>query len=365
MKLSVKRENLLKGLMIVGRMVKQRATLPVLSNILIASDKGRLKLASTDLESAIVTWVGAKIDEDGAITMPARTLVDFVASSTDETIDVVAEGTDVRLKSSHYQVTIKGLAADEFPEIPQVKAGATAKIPAFEIKRAILAVAAAAALDETRPVLAGILMRAKKGKIVLVATDSYRLAEYQLDLKREIVLPDVIFPQRTANELARILPQDETEVEIQTGENQIQFTFDDVRFLTRQIEGAFPDYEQIIPKEFVATAQASLGEFSESVKTANIFAREAGNNVKLTLTDGNIAISAASSQIGDATANVKATTTGESLTIAFNARYILDALSVFQGEEVTIGFSGQLNPGLLSSKDIPGLKYVIMPLRNE
>ncbi|MFA5261220.1 MAG: DNA polymerase III subunit beta, partial [Candidatus Omnitrophota bacterium] len=249
MKISVKRENLLKGLQTVSRMVKQRATLPVLGNVMIASDKGRLKLASTDLEAAIVERIGAKIDEEGAITVPARTLFDYISTITDETLELHSEGSDISVKGARQHVTIKGISAEEFPIIPQVTTGKKVVLKSQVLKSGILAVIVAAALDETRPVLSGLLFRVVGEELLIVATDSYRLAEKRvgLDVHSEL---DVVIPQRTIGELSRILPVDDTEVEISAGENQVQFKFADIEFMSRQIDGAFPDYEQIIPKEF-------------------------------------------------------------------------------------------------------------------
>ncbi len=364
MKISVKRENLLKGLQTVSRMVKQRATLPVLGNVLIASDKGRLKLASTDLEAAIVERIGAKIDEEGAITVPARTLLDYISTITDETLELISEGADISVKGARQHVTIKGISAEEFPIIPQVATDKKVVVPAEVLKSAILSVIVAAALDETRPVLSGILFRTIGTNLVMVATDSYRLAEKTIELGVASEL-DVVIPQRTIGELSRILPSDKTEVEISAGENQVQFRFAEIEFLSRQIDGAFPDYEQIIPKEFVHESIMNKNEFSEAIKMANIFAREGGGNIKIAASESGLVISAISSQTGDAESHVPASTKGSPLVVAFNAKYILDSLSSITGEEVVFALSGALNPGMILDKEDGSFKYIVMPLRNE
>ena len=366
MKISCKRENLARGLAIVGRMVKQRATLPVLSNIMIASDKGRLKLAVTDLESAISIWIGAKIDEEGAITLPARTFMDYVSASSDETIALLCDNSDVLVKSSHNRATVKGISAEEFPIIPQVKEGKPITISSHSLKSAIFSVSLAAALDETRPVLAGVLLRVKLDKIKVVSTDSYRLAEKQIALKKSAEQAfDIIIPSRVANELARILPPDETEVEIKVGENQAQFTFGDIEFLSREIEGSFPDYEQIIPSEMAYECESDKTKFAEAVKMVSVFARDSGNNIKFVASEKSLEIAAASSQIGDAKASLEVVSKGSSLSVAFNSKFILDALAVIAGETVTLGFSGELSPGQISDKEDPSYRYIIMPLRSE
>lgn len=362
---SCKRENLSSGVQIVGRMVKQRATLPVLSNIMMSTDRGRLKLTATDLEASICAWIGAKVDEEGAVTVPARTIVDYLAASSDETILLTAKETEVGITSEHNKATIKGLEASEFPQIPKVSSKNPIKMNSGDLKRAILSVSFAAALDETRPVLAGLLLKSKDSKVYVVATDSYRLAERAIEVGKIAEPFEVIIPSRTANELARILPESDDEVIISIGDNQVEFGFNDIEFSTRQIEGSFPDYNQIIPKEFVCEFEAERTQFAEAVKVANIFARDIGGNVKITASDSKATVNAISSQTGDTQANFAIDFKGTPITVAFNAKYILDQLGVMEGERVLVSLSGELNPALVTPKGNDNLKYIIMPLRSE
>lgn len=362
---SCKRENLSSGVQIVGRMVKQRATLPVLSNIMMSTDRGRLKLTATDLEASICAWIGAKVDEEGAVTIPARTIIDYVTASSDETILLTAKETEVGITSEHNKATIKGLEASEFPQIPKVSSKNPIKLKARDIKQAILSVSFAAALDETRPVLAGILLKSKDSKIHVVATDSYRLAEGAIEVGKIDEPFEVIIPSRTANELARILPDSDDEVVVSIGDNQVEFSFLDIQFTTRQIEGSFPDYNQIIPKEFVCEFEAEKQQFAEAIKVANIFARDVGGNVKITASDSKAIVNAISSQTGDTQASFAIDFKGSPITVAFNAKYILDQLSVMAGDKVMVALSGELNPALVTAKGNDDLKYIIMPLRSE
>jgi len=365
MKLTLKRENFSRGLLVVGKLVKQRATLPVLSNIMLMTDKGRLKLVATDLESTVVTWVGAKTDEGGAVTVPAKTIIDYITSTTDETVELYSEGSDISIKGAHHHANIKGIAVEEFPIIPDVKGGLSLKAKSPDLKNAIFTTAVAAAFDETRPVLAGVLFRLDSQKLTLAATDSYRLAETKIDIKSKDKSGEFIIPQRTALEVARLLPADDSKVEIFSGENQSLFKFDDIELTSRQIEGAFPDYEQIIPKEFVFESEMDKNELLEAIRTANVFARESGSNVKLSVSDGAISVSAIAAQVGKSQTKVSATTSGTPLSIAFNARFILDALNAIYGERVRFNFAGELNPGLILPYDSDNFKYVVMPLRND
>lgn len=364
MKISCKKENLAKALAIVSRMVKTRATLPVLSNIYLSSDNGRLKLVTTDLEAAITTWVGAKIDEEGAVTLPARTLVEYVTSNTDDTISLEGASSDIIVKSQHYKATIKGILAEEFPIVTSVSSQKALKVSSSALKEAIFSVFPSAALDETRPVLSGVMFRVKSGKLKIVATDSYRLAEYSIDIKDSAEF-EAIVPGRAIAELGRVLPQDLSEVEIACKDGQVQFTFGDIRFMSRQIEGAFPDYEQIIPKGFVYEFTVDKEHLLEGVRMANIFAREAGNNIKIKTGEGAVEISAMSSQVGDQTGSVNVSSKGGSLEVAFNAKYVMDGLTAVETEEVFFGFSGALEAALIKPVGKEGFLYVVMPLRNE
>ena len=361
---SCKRENLARGLAIVSRVVKQRATLPVLSNIMISTDKGRLKLSATDLEVAVCAWIGGKIDEEGAITVPARTFSDYILATGDETIAISVKGSDIALTGERAKTTIKGLEASEFPTIPEVGGKGLLKVKTKELKRAIFSTGFAAALDETRPVLAGILLRGKGGKLILAATDSYRLAEKTISCDGAGAF-EAIIPARSASELGRILPQDDSEAEVRVNEDQVELVFADIQFTSRKIEGAFPDYEQIIPGKFACEFEAQREELAEAIRVANVFAREVGGNIKVSAAEGKAVINAVSSQVGDTQATLPVDFSGSPTTVAFNAKYILDALGVIEGERIKVGFSGELNPGLIADKSDDTLKYVVMPLRSE
>jgi len=364
MKISCKRENLAKALSVVSRMVKSRATLPVLSNIYLASEGGQMKIVATDLEAAVTTWVGAKIDEEGAVTLPARTLVEYVSSNNDDTISLEGKNSDMLVKSQHYKATIKGIPAEEFPIISNVSSDKSLKIGAAVLKEAIFSVAPSSALDDTRPVLAGVMFRAKGGILKIVATDSYRLAEFTIELKSGNDF-EAIVPSRCVAELGRILPQDDTEVEIAYAQGQVQFTFGDIRFMSRQIEGAFPDYEQIIPKGFVYEFTADKDDVLQAVKMANIFARESGNNIKMKTGDNQVEISAMSAQVGDQTGSLAVVSKGGTLEAAFNARYIMDGIAAIESEDIFFGLAGALEAALLRPVGKEGFRYIVMPLRNE
>lgn len=365
MKISCTQENLAKGLNTVSHMVSVRTTLPVLNNILLKVEKGRLNLAATDLEIGISTWIGAKVDQEGAITVPARLLVDFVTTNSDKTINLELKETSLNLSSEHFKANIKGIEATEFPLIPEVKTGGKIDLKTADLKEGISKTVFACALDETRPVLAGVYVKASKNQVKLVATDSYRLAEKTIDLVGNLDKEtNFIVPAKTMSEVARLLDESIEKVEIMVGENQVQFKLGPTMLISRLVEGSFPDYQQIIPLNLKTKVNLKNREFQSAIKMASFFARDSANNIKLKLKKPKtFNVIAVSPQMGDNTSQIETEFTGEELEIAFNAKFILDCLSVINSEEITLELAGNLSPGILRPKSDKNYLYIIMPLR--
>lgn len=366
MKLSCTQENLNRGINNVIRSVGTRTTLPVLSNILLKTDKGRLKISATDLELGVSSWIGAKIEKEGALTIPSRLLSEFVSSNNDKKIDLEVEDTTLNLKSEHFQAHIKGIEASEFPLIPEISKEPIFKIPTLIFKEAVLQTVFAAAYDETRPVLSGVLLRLVGDKLKLVATDSYRLSEKTLNLPRKISKDlDLIVPAKTLSELYRITQDDQEQVSVSVSENQIQFTLPSTQIVSRLIEGSFPDYQPIIPKTSSVKVAVKTADFQNAIKMASFFARESANNIRLKILPQKIQVIAISPQLGDNTSEVEAKVEGGELEIAFNAKFVLDVLPVLGSSEINLEFSGKLSPGVLRTKTGSDFLYIIMPLRLE
>jgi DNA polymerase-3 subunit beta len=347
-------------------MVGTRMTLPVLANVLLKTEKGRLRLSATNLEVGLSTFVGGKVDEEGAITLPAKLLAEFIATNSDQKITIETKGEDAVLKSAHYTASIKGIAASEFPAIPEITAEFEAEVSSVQLKRAITQTVFAAAVDESRPVLAGLLLKIKGDTLKLVATDSFRLAEKVMKLDKKIATAtDVVIPARTMIEVVRLLEDTEEPARLRLGENQAAFTVGDTYLISRVIEGAFPDYEQIIPKDLPIKSVVERGELVNAMKMSSLFARDAANNIKIKVGAKEIEVLATSPQLGENKSVVAAETKGDGLEIAFNARYILDALLVMDGARIDVGFVGKLNPCVLKDQTDPNYQYIIMPLRVE
>lgn len=373
MHVSCMQENLARGLAIVSRAVATRTTLPVLSNILIATDNSRLKLAATNLEIGINCWIGARVEEEGETTVPARLLTDFVNSLPAETInmDLISRTQTLSLACSRYEANIKGIDASEFPLIPTVEDGGQITLDPEALGEMIDQVTFAAATDESRPILTGVLTRFDPGTITFAAADGFRLSVRSADIDPGTAESiSVIIPARALSELGRILgdTQEAVEVTVTEGRNQVLFHLPNVDLVSQLIEGNFPDYNQIIPKGHSTRTIVDVKPFLNAVKIASFFARDAANIVRLRiepgseLEPGTLTVSATSAELGDNVSQLDANVEGEPLEIAFNAKYLLDVLNVMGTDQVAVETSTPSSPGTFKPVGGPDFVHVIMPM---
>jgi len=338
MKLSCLQENLNRGLSIVGRAVATRSTLPITQNILLTDDEGRLKLVATNLEMAISCWIGAKIEEGGAITVPARLLTEFVGSLPADKIDVtIAPQTKtLRLKCARFEARISGVDAKDFPPIPKISEGITTKVEVEALRQGINQVIFAAATEESRPVLTGIDAQFEGSQMTLAAADGFRLAVFKMPIATPVTQKtEVIIPARTLAEVNRLIGDQEEPVEITLNPNksQILFRMKSTELVSQLIQGTFPNYSQLIPKSNNTRMTVNVAEFLRATKTASIFARDGSGIVRLVMTPGakttpgKLTVSARSEEIGDDTGDIDATVEGVESKIAFNGRYLTDVLA--------------------------------------
>jgi DNA polymerase-3 subunit beta len=380
MKVSCLQENLAKGLALVGRAVATRSTLPVLANILLATDQGRLKLAATNLELGITCWIGAKVEEEGATTVPARLLGEFVNSLPNDKIDLAltVRTQTLHLTCQRYVANIKGIDAEEFPLIPTVADTPTVALEPDLLREMIGQVAFAAAADDSRPVLAGVLMSFRDNSLTMAAADGFRLsvrtATIEPPAAGSLAAPaglDVIVPARAMQEVARIAAEgkDPVEVTVTPNKNQVLFHMSNVDLVSRLVEGAFPNYQQIIPKEYKTRAVLSTSDFLKATKIASFFARDAANIVRLNvipgeeeLVPGRVTVAATAAEVGDNLNEIDAVVEGQPLQIAFNARYLTDVLSVLATAQVGLEASTSSSPGVVRPIGVEGFTHVIMPM---
>lgn len=376
MQVSCLQENLAKGLSIVGRAVASRSTLPVLSNVLLATDNGQLKLAATNLEIGINCWVGAKVAQEGAITVPARLLSDFINSLPPERIDLkLDESTQtLNLRCARFESNIKGIDAQEFPIVPTAASGGDAviRLEPSSLRAMIDQVVFAAATDESRPILTGVLVQFNDDNLTMAAADGFRLSVKATTLKQNFGdVMEVIIPARALMELGRITGDQEQPVEviITPARKQILFHLQDVDLVSQLIEGKFPDYNQIIPKGYATRSVMDTNSFLKAVRVSHLFARDSANIVKLEITptgdelmNGRITLVATSAELGDNVADVDASIEGNPMEIAFNAKYLIDVLSIIDSPQVALETSAASSPGVLRPIGDDKFTHVIMPM---
>jgi DNA polymerase-3 subunit beta len=373
MKLSCLQENLNRGLNIVGRAVATRTTLPITNNVLLATDEGRLKLVATNLEMAISCWIGAKIEEEGTITVPARLLTEFVSSLPSDTIDVALspQTKTLGLKCARFEARISGVDAKDFPPIPAVDEGITTKVEVEALRQGINQVVFAAATEESRPVLTGVCAQFEGDSLTLAAADGFRLAVYKLPISTPVSeKTEVIIPARTLSELNRLIADEEETVDITLNPNksQVLFRLKSIELVSQLVQGTFPNYSQLIPQSYNTRVIVSVADFLRATKTASIFARDGSGIVRLVITPGGelnpgkLTVSARSEEIGDDVGEIDATVEGDESKIAFNGRYLTDVLSVLHESQVALETTNPSSPGLIRPVGTENYTHVVMPM---
>lgn len=371
MQLKCLQENLSHGLGIVQRGVATRTTLPITQHVLLASDEGRLKLSATNLEIAISTWVGGEINDDGAVTIPARLLIDFVNSLTPQTIEINtnAQGRGIEVKGDRFQSSINGALADEFPPIPSIGEGVTTRMSGAALKEAIHQVALAAAVEDSRPVLTGVNVELEGGQITFAAADGFRLAVRTAKLLDPVGEKlSVIIPARTLNEVERLIEGDDpVDIVITTQRSQAMFRLKNIEVVSQLIQGTFPNYSQLIPQERTTRAVVNLGELQRSARTAAIFAKDGSGIIRLVIDPesgetGKLTISSRADEVGDNTGDIEADIEGPEGKIAFNSRFLSDVLGVIGKEKVALEMTTSSSPGVIRPLDDPDYVHVVMPM---
>lgn len=366
MKFIILQSNIAKGLNNVSRIVSSRTTLPVLSNILVSAKKGKITFSSTDLEVGITTLTNGKVEEEGELTAPARLLSDFILNNNDESVAVGVENNQMTLKSDKFEAKITGISAEEFPTIPDSPKEIYCTISRDEFLNALKKVLIATATDETRPTLAGVYFDFAGKKLTLAATDSYRLAENKIVLDEEVAEKKAIVPTRTMTEVMRLLSTENVEkIKIAFTENQVFFMIGETRLVSRIIEGAFPPYAQIIPKDFKVKVLVDYKEFVSALKMVSLFAKDAANNIKLTTKKEELTVASAETQSGGANSHIKAKTEGGEIEVSFNVRYLQDVLQVVSTDSVIIKLNDSAAAALIEFEKEKGFLYIVMPLKTD
>jgi len=366
MKLSCLQENLNKGLSVVGRAVATRTTLPITNNVLLATEKSRLKLVATNLEMAISCWIGAKVEEEGAITVPARLVTEFISSLPSEKVDISLspQTKTLGLRCARFEARISGIDAKDFPPIPKVADGITTKVEIEALRQGITQVAFAAATEESRPVLTGVDAKFDGDSLTLAAADGFRLAVYKLPLTKPVSkVTEVIIPARTLSELNRLMADEEAvEITINPSKGQALFHLKNIELVSQLVQGTFPNYAQLIPQSYTTRAVVSVSDFLRATKTASIFARDGSGIVRLMIAPGKLVISARSEEIGDDVGEIDAQVEGEEAKIAFNGKYLTDVLGVLSEAQVALETTSPSSPGVVRPVGADNYIHVVMPM---
>ena len=374
MKVTVLQENLARGLGVVSKAVSPRSTLPVLANVLIASDEGRLRLSATNLEMGITCWIPARIDEEGSTTVPARTFSDLVGTLPSDQVllklDPQTQTLNVRGGSSTND--IKCIDAQEFPPMPVPDFDGAVQINVGDFREMIHQVAFAASSDEARPVLMGVLVQVDKDKLTMAAADGFRLSVRKAVLSTPSSAPvSAIVPAQALKELARVATDSEEPIYmvLPKGRGQVVFRIKDVEVVSQLIDGTFPDYQQIIPRSYKSRTLVSTSSLLKACKQAEIFAREGSNvarfNIKSAqgeMQPSEVEISATSEETGKNETIVEATVDGGGLLIAFNVKFLREALEVIRTPNVALETSAPNAPGVVKPVGDDQFLHVIMPM---
>lgn len=375
MKVVCLQENLQHALAHVSRAVATRTSLPALSNVLISTDEGRLRIAASDFNIAITTWVGASVEEEGKVAVDARLLAEFVSTLPNDQVTLTNERGKFRLdvQAGRDHAEINGIDPDDFPVIPTVGDEAqTTSVDAAELREMISQVEFAAASDESRPVLAGVLLRLDGDSLTMAAADGFRLAVRQGRLN-ELFTPslDVIAPAKAMRELGRLLAEasDPAVLYVTPNQGQLIARFGTIEFLSRLIEGSFPDFRQIVPRDYSTKVDLGRDALLTAVRRSSYFARDNNDAIRLSirpgedeLTPGLVEVSANAAERGNSQSFVDAAINGSEMQVAFNARYLNDVLNVIKGGQATLALNGANQAGVIQQTGDDAYTHVIMPM---
>jgi DNA polymerase-3 subunit beta len=373
MQVTCLRENLSRGLANVSRAVASRATLPVTQNVLLEGENSQLKLTATNTEISISTWIGAQIEGEGKITVPARMLTDFVNSlpGREVKIDFQNDPVGVIVTCDKFNGTINGIAAEEFPPIPKVDGRSSVTIPADTFRGALERVVFAAATDDSRPVLTGVKVELVDDSFTLAAADGFRLAVETGKLVTSVSTEvGVIVPAKTLAEVERLLGDGSSSVELSIDANgrAAKFRLDTSEIITALVQGTFPDYEKLIPTNYGTKATVDLSNMVQATRAASIFARDGSGIIRVIVSPGegdsagSVKVISRAEEVGSNENELDASVEGEETKVAFNSKFLMDVLNVMNGDDVDLETTTPSSPGVFRSEKHKGYTHVVMPM---
>lgn len=368
MEIKIIQEKLAKALNNVSRVAAgSRAALPILNNVLIRVDENKVSLTTTNLDMAVVSFLPASQCKNGVVTVPARLMAEFVGNlPKGEVIEINGTDDKVVVKAGGYSSTINGASAEDFPELPEID---TEKVVKFqmgvdEFKEGLSQVMIAASSDTTRPALTGVYFNTFEGSLYLAATDGYRLAERRFIKKVDSEVAAIV-PAASLQEVLRSLGDDVNEIEMLFDETQVRFRLGDVEITSKLIDGSFPDYRQLIPKQSEIQVELKKDELTRITKLAALFAKEVGGSItcETSVENSNFVVASVANELGENKSEIKTEAPADGK-VTLNSRFLLDALNVLGGGEVEFGFSNRLDPVVLRAKKVDDYVHIVMPLKS-
>ncbi|KKR11276.1 MAG: polymerase III subunit beta protein [Candidatus Woesebacteria bacterium GW2011_GWA1_39_21] len=372
MKLRVSRKSFFDALSITSRFTSYKAQLPILGNILLETKNNKLNISATNLEMSVCLAIAAKIESEGKITVPAKTIHDVASNLSGESVDLEVDKEQIFLKCGSFSSKLLGIVASDFPPIPASVSKNALEIPSETFLESLPKVLYCVSSDETRPTLTGVLMILFKDLVSWVATDGFRLSKKDMPMKESSRETKIIIPKGVLSELIRIAKEQKIVLDYKKDEKQIVFQVGEAVLSSRVIEGEFPDFEKIIPQTYKLKLDVDRNELSQAIKLASVFARDAANVVKFIISEKTFKLNAESSQSGDQenSLDVKIESKDSQLfdekgefVIAFNCKYVEDYLNCVEGENIEIKFNDVNSPGVFLDTSDEKLLHLIMPVR--
>jgi DNA polymerase-3 subunit beta len=365
-------ENLSKGLSTVGKAISAKNPLPILANVLIVAEDGRLKLTASNMETSISLYVGASVEEEGAITIPAKLFNEFINNLSPNTLTAELKENILHISTERTKSKFNGVDASSYPALPEFKETSVfIEVEAKDFAGAVMAVAFSAASDESRPVLTGILLQLKGDLLILASADGYRLSEKTMKIKNGNVEDfTVLIPARTLVEVARIFGSigEKLKISVNKEDNLALFESEGTTVSTRIIDGAFPDYKKLIPAESAHKAEFYTNDLLEAVKLTSVFAKSSENHSPIKVQvdpEGYIKLTSSSSEAGENDTKVEATVEGDGLEVVFNSKFLLDFLNNIKADRLIFTSNGNLTPGVVRAPETEDYVHLIMPIRNQ
>ena len=366
MKLSILQENLKNAVNLTSHFISSKAQLPILSNILIQTDKSKLILSATNLENSITISVAAKIEKEGEIAVNGTILNDIVSNLSSGTIEIEVVKEQIKLISPNFKLNILGTNTSDFPKLPKDVGKNPIILDRKEFIQSLSKILFSVSLDETRPILTGVLFSFKKKGLTLVATDGFRLSEINLKAKIESDDTNLIIPKSILNEIIRIEGDDEIKLSYDKNNKQVVFKIGDNLLSSRVIEGEFPDYKKIIPKNIECTLNVDKYELDKAIKLASVFARDSGNMIKFKITKDKLIISAESSTSGNQETELEIRSEESIETeIMFNYRFVEEVIKIIEDDEIQIKTTGPNTASIFLDTKFSNFLHLIMPIKSQ